>query len=125
MPEKNPKVSYVVTVPRDRTEALAQFLREQETVFNPELQAVAFQESGGDTPMLMGYEIRELLPAVNDFLEENGATPRVPGNHEEWNVAQVHEFLELAVSHFNWYQGRGPTGAWWLYEGEPFAETAA
>ncbi len=123
MPEFNPTVTYSVSLPIEHTDALADFLRERGVNFNPRMQALAFNESdNGDTPLLMGYEAKEILPAVNRFLEERDMGPQVPGSPEELTMAQLHEFLELAVSHFNWENGQGPTGAWWLDEGTPWSE---
>ena len=146
MCETIPSGAYVVRLPLDRTRKLQEFLEGLGAEFNPRSSAIAFSESDhSERPVVMGYEARDLAGRINGFLQTQGLTPRLPGEPESWSMAQLHELLELAAppltrnglatglstpvlasaaQHFNWDQGRGPTGAWWRDDGIGWAEIA-
>ena len=116
--------TYMVRIPVELTEELKQFLDERGVDFKPRQQALRMNDAGCDPPVMMGHEAGEVLDDINRFLQARRRSPLVPGDPESWTMLQLHQFLELAMEHFEWEDGiiQPPTGAWWLDQGAPWSE---
>ena len=118
-------VSYTVTLPLELTGELEQFLRDRDVNFRPRDMATKLRDAATHPQVLMGFEAQDLLDLINRELQRNGTRPLVPGNPETWTLAQLHEFLDLALHHFGWDEKNRLTGLQWPEEEIPWTELAS
>ena len=123
--ETRSEATYMVRIPVELTDQLTAFLRAQGVDFRPRDMAIRLNDGGYDPEVLQGHEAQSLLGSINRFLRERKQHPLVPGDPASWTHVQLHEFLELAMDHFEWGGTDEPTGAWWLEQGAPWKDVTA
>ena len=63
--------------------------------------------------VMQGWEIPYLVEGVNEYLQEEGLTPTVPPDHQDWSYPQSAELIHLAINRFCWQEDyRVKTAEW-------------
>ena len=109
-------VHYEIAVPVNRVEHLTQALEDLELHLDPVGDMIGISEDDSGTRS-RGTHTGYLVDGINQHLRERDLTPLVPQNHENWNISQRGEFLELAAVKFNWDEFL-VAGTWWETENQ-------
>ena len=108
-------ITFTIDVPAEEVGRLQDELAAMGVRFDPTRQVVVFNDAMLDQAVAMGHHLPGMLTGINEHLDEDGLTPRVPTNHEEWNIERRHAFLQFAVNNFNW-EGETVSDGWWKDE---------
>lgn len=109
-------IKYTIEVPADRVGDLNRFMQECHIPFDPRGNVTATNDAFLSETTLMGREVREILPAINEYLEQSGMADRVRTDHEGWTPTQMQSFLEFAIQDLTW-EDQKIERAWW--DGSP------
>ena len=117
-------VTFTIEVRPEKIDRIKSVLEAEGVIFDPERQVIAFNDAALDQAVAMGHHLPGMLEGVNQHLDEEGLTPRVPTNHQEWSIERRHAFLEFAIVNFRWDDETVGDG-WWKDEGTTWEELAA
>ena len=110
------QATFLISVPNTLVQDLAEALKQAGIEFRGRNGLVAIDRSFD--PGIVGPEIRQgweipyLVEGVNEYLQEEGLTPTVPINHQDWSYQQSSEFIHLAVNRFCWREYRVENAEW-------------
>lgn len=123
MSDRDPQTGYLVSVRLSQTEALQNFLRDLGSTMDPKRDCAYPAERGtqGIPRIVMGQDVVELHSGISEYLRDGDIEPMFPESPHIWNIEQISSFLELAVLHFDWRDGR-PAGTWWEREAVPWRQ---
>ena len=98
MSAADPRISFIITMPASRMEEVRQAAVNAgaELRFPQDLICIDF-ETEGNPPFSLGDDIPFLLERMNQYLEQQGLVPIIPGDPGQWAPAQAGEFLNLAT----------------------------
>ena len=95
-------ITYLVNVPPDRVEALAQAMAQAELEFDPRSDMVMIRPLPEDAVYLTGLAADDLAHDINEFLNENGWGPGLRIDTGDWPVERLHQLLEFAADNLTW-----------------------
>ena len=116
MTKKNTMITFTINVPAEEVDRLKPMLEATGVRFDPTRQVVAFNETMLDKAVAMGHHLPGMVEGLNRRLEDEGLTPRIPTDHEEWTIERRHAFLQLAIENFDWEENVVGYD-WWKDEG--------
>ena len=120
----NRSIEYLIDLPLDRIEEVEQILRQTGIYFDRRNHMVAINEAFRDqSAIAMGHQVPQMAASINAYLEHRRLRPRIPQDHETWEIHRYHRFLQLAMDQFSW-NGSTAEAAWWEQEGRSWPEIA-
>ena len=114
---------FVIEVPPKGVETLRETLEDRELRFDPSRKFIALNERTLDNGVALGHHIPEMLEGISHLLDEEGLTPRVPTDWQEWSSQRRHAFLQFAINNFIW-DGTTALDGWWQHDGITWEELA-
>ena len=117
-------ITFTIDVLPEEISGLRTLLEARGVRFDPERQVIAFNNAALDQAVAMGHHLPGMLESVNQSLDEEGLTPRVPTNHQEWSIQRHYAFLQFAIDNFSW-DGESVSESWWKDDGKSWEELAA
>ena len=116
MTRKQNMITFTIDVPAEEVDRLGAGLAAMGVRFDPAQQVIVFNDAMLDQAVAMGHHLPGMLTGVNQHLDEDGLTPRVPTDHHEWSIERRRAFLQFAIDNFNW-EGQSVGDGWWKDEG--------
>ena len=120
------QATFLVSVPNTRVHDLAGALKRAGIEFRGRNGLVeinqSFDPSISGPKIRQGWEIPYLIEGANEYLKEEGLTPTIPINHQDWSYQQSAEFIHLAVNRFCWREGYRVETAEWRELGHDWKE---
>ena len=106
------EITLRITLPAEQTDGLQQYLQQKGVSINPRDQMMAWNDALRADSAATGDETDQLVEAINNYLAQSGINHQVRQDHQEWALPQLQQFLQFAVDHFYWTDGRIDS-AWW------------
>ena len=123
MTRKKTVITFTIDVPAEGVDGLKPVLEATGVRFDPARQVVVFNDAMLDQAVAMGHHLPGMVEGLNQHLDEDGLTPRVPTDHHEWNIERRHAFLQLAIENFDWDENEVGYD-WWKDEGMSWEKLA-
>lgn len=122
---EEPNPQFIITVPAERVDQLAQALENASIDFDPEADMIAFGSGpdGATNTVNTGDNLAELIEAVNSFLQDGEFSPLIRDDPYDWDHAQRYAALRLCVQEFQW-RGFNIHAAHWLAQSRDWEEVA-
>ena len=93
---------FMISMPLQAAENAADSLRRLDVDFRPQRDMIVLYEGDTFNDEARGEDANNIRELINDFLRDNGLSPRIPAG--KLDLVQTHQMLLLAHSEFHWHK---------------------